>query len=307
MLMKSSSVAFCSGCLVLLIAIDITRRHFASPAPDQSPAELIATAAPAENNGAAKIKTPSPVPKTTPISGTAKLIQQILGALNSTNAADQEMIFTNQLIALIKTDPWAAAHFAESADAQPWRTELMRVVAKNWASTDPNEAAKWVAQLSDPGEKDTMLSCVCFETAQNNVQQAIQIVEQQGLDTRREVMLGNLAEQWATNDFPGALDWAENYPPGDSRDNLLLHIVLTESRAHPQEAADIVATQITTGNIQEEAAYSVVDTWAWQDLAAAKSWVNQFPEGELKERALNQISRIASAQTSTLTSSGNPN
>jgi hypothetical protein len=50
-----------------------------------------------------------------------------------------------------------------------------------------------------------------------------------------------------------------------------------------------------------------VDSWAWQDLAAAKSWVNQFPEGELKERALNQISRIASAQTSTLTSSGNSN
>ena len=96
----------------------------------------------------------------------ATLIRQIKDALNSDNPRDQAMIFTNQLLALIKSDRWAAARFAESPEAGEWRTELMRVTAQNWAAANATEAAKWAAQLADPNESDTMLGCVCFQAAQ---------------------------------------------------------------------------------------------------------------------------------------------
>ncbi len=238
-------------------------------------------------------------PLVTPVSvDTATLLRQIKEALNSGNPGDQALIFTNQLLALIKADPRAAARFAESPDAGEWRTELMRVTAQNWAAADPTAAANWVAQLGDSNERDTMLSCVCFQAAKTGVVAAIQILEQQGLNDRREVMLGNLAQTWAATDLPDALAWAGHYPADKTRDNLFLHIALAENEVDPKAAAQIVADQIAPGETQNQAAFSVLDNWAWQDPASASAWVAQFPDGEFKDRALQQISRITEVQAS---------
>ena len=176
----------------------------------------------------------------------------------------------------------------------------MRVVAQKWAAANPEAAAKWVARLADSNERDTMLSCVCFQVAEADPRQAIQILEQQGPgNDRREMMLGNLAQQWAAQDLQAATTWASSYPAGENRDNLFLHIALAQSQTDPAEAAQMVAEQISPGPIQEEAAMSVLQKWAMQDMAGATAWAAQFPAGECYDRARTELAGIATANQST--------
>jgi hypothetical protein len=237
----------------------------------------------------------------------ADLLKEIQSALNSDEPGVQAMIFTNQLIALIEADPWAAARFAESAEAGAWRTELMRVVAQKWAESDPQEAMKWVASLADPDERDTMLSCMCFQVADRSPGQAIQLLEQQGPnDDRRDIVLGNLAQRWTEQDLPAATAWADNYPPGEVRDALFLHIALAQSQTDPVQAARMVAGQISPGQIQEQAAISVLQKWAELDLAGATAWAEEFPAGDCSNRARDLLARLAAANQSTTQASTRP-
>jgi hypothetical protein len=223
------------------------------------------------------------------------LVQQIKDALNSGNPGDQELMFTNQLLALIKADPWAAAHFAESLPVGLLRTDVMRVIAQNWSQSNPGDAAKWVSQLADSNERDTMLSCLCFQVAPADSKLAIQILEQQGInDERRKVMLGNLAQQFASQDLPGALAWAGNYA-GEDKDNLVAQIALAEVKTDPAESALIISRQISPGRVQNETALSIVNQWAQTDIAAVTCWVDEFPAGELHDQAIAQIDRIAAS------------
>lgn len=294
--MRKSVLLFCLASFSLCLVIVLSRHR---PAEHQVGQHAI----PSTVKVADSVAADSTGEGQTPNGGTnntnvvESLIRQITAAIHSTNPGDQAMIFTNQFLALIKLHPWAAARFAESPEAGDLRTELMRVIAETWATTKPSEAAKWIEQLSDPNERDTMLGCLCFKVAQVDVPGAIEVLEKEGLDDRREVMLCNLVQSWAANDIQSAFAWVNEYPPGKTRDDLVMHIALAENQTDPKSAAQIVATQINPGETQDEAAFSVVDAWAWQDLPGASAWVAQFPDGDLKTRATSQLSRIAEVKS----------
>jgi hypothetical protein len=295
--MRPSVFLFCMSCLVfcllLLCGITIsTGRHSKQVSESQ-----------VAHNPIAPDLLKSDKPDERPVmlvtdsgSDVTTLIQQIKDALNSSNPNDLEMIFTNQVLALIKADPWTAAHFAETLPDGLLRTDVMRVTVENWSKSDPSEAAKWVSQLVDSNQRDTMLSCLCFQVAQTDTGMAIQILEQQGVDDeRRKAMLGNLAQQLASQNLQGALAWAGNYV-GEDKDDLVAQIALAESKTDPAAAALIISQQISPGPVQNETALSIVNQWAQTDTAAATSWVDEFPAGEVRDKATFTISSIAAYQ-----------
>ncbi|MDB6018244.1 MAG: hypothetical protein JWR19_2733 [Pedosphaera sp.] len=298
--MRTSVVLFCLGGLalsLLITGLGMPLRTVKQPRPSTLPARTAGVRTQLEKN-----KADRPVREQTTLaiaSDTARLLEQIQDGLNSDNPGDQAAVFTNQLLALIRSDPWAAARFAESTEAGSWHTELMRVLAQNWAQLDLPDAEKWVSQISNSDERDTMLGCICFQVAQTDPRLAIQVLEQQGLNgDRREIMLGNLTQQWAVQDLQAAVAWANNYPLNDMRDKLFMHIALAETPSAPVEAANMVAQQISPGPIQEEAAISVLQQWATQDMGAAANWVGQFPPGEVYDRSINVLNGITlSVQT----------
>ena len=55
----------------------------------------------------------------------------------------------------------------------------------------------------------------------------------------------------------------------------------------------MVVEQIPPGSIQTEAVISVLHQWFLRDMAGAAAWVDQFPAGDLKVRAENEMSGIA--------------
>jgi len=231
----------------------------------------------------------------------AALVGRIQQALDAKNFADHAAVFESDLPALMELDPWAGAKLAESAPAGgEWRAELLRTVAQKWPVADPQGVGKWVAGLPDPNERDTILGCACFQIADRDPSLAIRMLVQQGVGSeRREVMLGNLAQQWAALDMPAAVAWARSCPPGRVRDTLLLHVALAQSKVDPEDAAAIVAQQIPPGSTQENAAIAVLQAWAKQDGDGALAWASRFPPGELRDRALREIPQISAAESGT--------
>jgi len=66
-----------------------------------------------------------------------------------------------------------------------------------------------------------------------------------------------------------------------------------QSKSSPTEAAIMVVEQIPPGLIQTETVISVLHQWFLRDMAGAAAWVDQFPAGDLKVRAENEMSGIA--------------
>ncbi len=224
-----------------------------------------------------------------------RLLRQLNGAMQAGDPAARDR-FQTLLAELVRSQPEAAARFAESLEVGEMREEALRRVAQCWTAQDPAGAERWAAQLVSPSERASALSDMCFQIAQTNAAQALFKAEQYGLGTAPGAVLENLAQQWAGQDFYSAVNWVEQQPAGEQRDQMLSRLAFVQSATAPSEAVKMVVDQISPGPIQTEAAISVLHQWAVHDLAGARSWVDLFPAGPLQDRADTELDNIAAYQ-----------
>lgn len=177
----------------------------------------------------------------------------------------------------------------------PWRETALRRVAQDWTAQDAAGAERWAARLPDGGERDSIVAAVCFQVAQSDASQAVEIAERHGLGRAQGAVLENLVQQWAGQDLAGAAGWISEQPAGEARDQLVGRLAYVQSQTEPAAAADIVAGQMSAGPIQDEAAMSVLHQWAVHDPAAAAAWASRFPPGALRDRAQTELRGLAAS------------
>ncbi|HVE15739.1 MAG TPA: hypothetical protein VNB29_03340 [Chthoniobacterales bacterium] len=210
--------------------------------------------------------------------------EEILARLRSNTSRDINTVYFELVPSLVALDPTAAAQWAQEQSNPQWRDDLMMVVAQSWASFDPDAAQNWTAYLTNPPgqprERDNMVSYVAFEVARTDPARAVQVLRETEINPeRREVMVQNLATQWA--DQSGGLkpltNWLVSLPAGEERDRLLARVASSQAQSDPAGAAATVSALIAPGATQERAARDVVRLWAFSDAASAAQWVDRFP------------------------------
>ena len=226
----------------------------------------------------------------------ADLLAQIQVALASTNLDDREIVFTKLLAELVRADPLAAALFAETNSSGDTHDQLMHRVAQLWAATDSPGALNWAATLSNADERDGILTDVCLQVAASDPAKAVKIRSQFVTDDKPNTGLEVLTQRWGEKDFSAALDWALSRAVGEQRDLIIARLAFVQSQTSPIEAATLVVEKILSGGAQTEAVMSVLHQWASRDLEAAAKWVEFFPEGELRSRAINELEGLAKYQ-----------
>jgi hypothetical protein len=246
---------------------------------------------PTQSNPTRSISAPVSPPTTEEV--VAQLLAEIQGAFAATNLGAREFALTNLLPALVIKDAPAAAHLAQAITEVELRETALRRVAQLWAAQDSAGALTWAAALTDADERDAALTDVCRQVARSDLPEAIRLREQFVIDDRPDPALENLAQQWAEKDLSAALIWTLARAQGDQRDQLIARVAFIQSQTAPEEAARLAVEQIPPGETQNEAAISVLHQWALRDLAAATSWVERFPDGPLRERAVLELSSIA--------------
>ena len=166
-----------------------------------------------------------------------------------------------------------------------------------WARKYPAEALTWLENAPDGPRRETMAEIVCPELAQTDPARAVVLAEQcnsSGTNFMKALRDG-LGQQWAEQDMQAACAWALAKPDAEDRDRLLGRIAVVKSKTNPEEAAQWVAEQMSPGAVQDEAAISVIYRWALRDANAAMAWVQLFPEGNLRCRAILEVQNLQEA------------
>jgi hypothetical protein len=210
------------------------------------------------------------------------LVSQIEKAIASGNEVH------DTLPKLVDLDPAAAAALIAKMQPGPLREQYLLRLAQLWAAQHPGAALHWASTLQDDTERVSAIGTVCLEMAQVNPEAAIQAMEKLGLSNDKST-LDNLVQLWAAKDISAATAWAVARAGGDARDSLIARVAYVLSETNPRQAAKMVVNNVPAGEIQSEAAISIVHRWALQDWNAAKAWVDLFPPGALRDRAENEI------------------
>jgi hypothetical protein len=172
------------------------------------------------------------------------------------------------------------------------RAELMNHL-RDWAAKDLDGALTWALQLTNSDERNEALEAVCFGLARKDPAHAVEMA--QTLQQPESVMEG-LVQQWAARDIVPALVWVNDQAVGDQHDQLMQRVAFDLSQTDPTDAAGLVMEQIPPGPVQDEAVMTVLHQWGNQNLQAAASWVQTFPNGQLQERATEELEGIARYQ-----------
>src|SRR3569833_3107565 len=164
---------------------------------------------------------------------------------------------------------------------------LIRKLADVWSQTDALGALAWVQQLPDGPDKENALLTTRYRLASQDPEAAAtQIVNLDESDSTSSLVAA-VAEGWALKDPAKALAWTDTLP--DSEKTLAMaKLVKAWAGRDPATAANFVA-QLSAGEMQNEAARSVISSWANRDPEAAAAWVSQFPDGDLRDRGIDLV------------------
>jgi hypothetical protein len=163
--------------------------------------------------------------------------------------------------------------------------------AREWARQNPEDASAWLSNAPAGPKRDTVAEMVCAQLAQTDPAQAVTLAEHYAGGCSN--LLENLVHQWADQDEPAARDYALNRPAGEERDRLLGRVAFVLSKENPAEAARLVAEQISPGEIQNEAAISVLHQWLLRDTYSAAAWAQLFSASPIRERALKEAENVS--------------
>lgn len=166
------------------------------------------------------------------------------------------------------------------------REKALRSLAQDWAAEDPTAAERWAASLETSAEREHAMSHICLKVAEVNPDEAANIAQWHRID---KGVVEAIASRWAESDFEAAVVWAGTFSDPETRNRILSRLALARAGTAPEEAAVIVSESLAPGEAQQEAAIAVLHQWLLKDVHAAQRWVEMFPEGALKERAVAEI------------------
>jgi hypothetical protein len=219
----------------------------------------------------------------------AVTVSRIKAALISGDAGEIDQVLSDLLPELIGNAPSLAADLAESLESGRWRVDMLRRVAQEWADRDLVGAQQWAERLPEGEERSSVLTDLCFQMARSDPRKGVEQAEQYGLAGQPGELFGVLLQQWAAKDPNNAADWVKEHSSVDQQDRLIARIALVLADTSPAEAVQMILNDLPAGDAQTESAMSVLHQWAGQDQQGARAWVELFPDGELRERALSEL------------------
>jgi DNA-binding transcriptional regulator YbjK len=219
-------------------------------------------------------------------------IPAVLTCVQSGNYRDVPDEFVKRLVRRwAGQEPWAAASWVERMPAGAARQEAVENVAMEWANHQASEAVHWARQLPGEAEQSAALIAIAYEVTRTEPREALQLVVLLPQTPLRDELICHAAMEWASRDAAGATQWARQLKDEGMRHRILSGVVLAWAEQDPVSAATMAATELPPGRVQADAVVGIVQRWAQSDQAAAAAWVGQFPEGDLRQTALDHLAR----------------
>jgi len=181
------------------------------------------------------------------------------------------------------------------------------IIASEWARQDPAAALAWAASLTT--DKGSAMNSVISEVAKSDPRKAAEMISQMGA-------YRSVAAQYGALDFVDAQTWIRTLPPedqaaalasaigglsntdpaaaakqvaameaGDAKDRLIPDVVQDLARKDPAAAAEFLKQQ-ESERAQRDGMRELMPTWTSQNPTAALAYANSFPQGNVRDSAL---------------------
>jgi hypothetical protein len=158
-------------------------------------------------------------------------------------------------VAMARQDPRAAQQWMQSFTQGRSQRATSRVIngfGASWAATQPEQAAAYLSQVSEPGLRGTLI---------------------------REISANKGQE-----DLRGAWQWLSQYSTEPAYAESARNLLYRWSHLKPQEVAALLP-QVARGDVQSAAAEQLAMSWKQQDATAYNAWIASLPDGSLKSAA----------------------
>jgi hypothetical protein len=185
-------------------------------------------------------------------------------------------------------DPQATAKWVAMLPVGTERAAALDQVAIAWANRDYEAAAKWARQLP-AADKQNVLGSIAQEVVRTDPVKALQFAVELPSSEMRDRVIRHAVAEWATTDANKAVAWARQILDNPLREQLLATAATSWSESNPTAAATLALTDLPPGRIQADTIISIVQRWAQQNSAQAAAWINSFPEGELRQTAIENL------------------
>jgi len=232
-----------------------------------------------------------PPPKPPPATSPDGLARQIEKALSSKDITDWEWVLNILFPALAAKDRAAAARLVAGLPPGDVHEQLLRRLARIWATTDFADAVTWIATLPGAEDRKAAFEDACFQVADTDPGEAINAWERLEF-TADDHVLENLVQSWASKDLPATQAWLATKEPSKFRDQAVARVVYVMAKDKPAEAIAFATAQIPVGPAQTEAVISALNQWAQSDLNGATAWVQRLPNGEIADRARAELAGL---------------
>lgn len=226
-------------------------------------------------------------------------VADIQGTLNDLQHLGQDRLVIDLSQRLLRhwvaSDGHAAAAWAEQLPKSPMRNAALSAVAIEWANVSLGDAAAWAAQLPDETERDSASFAVANEAVRSEPVEALRIAVDLPTSPRLDDLLSRGAMEWASHDGQSAANWALQIQDTPLRDKALAAVAAGWSESDPSSAAELALDEISEGRTQSNAVIEIVQRWAQHEPESAAAWVKQFPEGDLKQTAMENLADLGIA------------
>lgn len=190
--------------------------------------------------------------------------------------------------------PREAAGWATALSAGDNRRFALETAALAWGDRDPASAAQWARGLPDQAERALALTDIADEAVRSDPILALELARSLP-DAIRSEIVPRATREWATQDPAAAADWARRISGESLRATVLAGIATVWSDQDPVKGATLAVKELPAGRLQADAVVSIVQRWVQQSPAVAADWVQQFPDGDLRDAAIENLGKHATA------------
>ncbi|HEU6448262.1 MAG TPA: hypothetical protein VFV23_07490 [Verrucomicrobiae bacterium] len=181
-------------------------------------------------------------------------------------------------------EPSTVAVQADNWDAETRRL-AMDDVAIAWANLQLDDAIAWSKGLPDEGDRDRAISLIANEAVRIDPTVALQLAMSLPINVERNQLVCRAVTEWALTDEPNAQTWSEQISNDILREQAVAAVATVLGNSNPAAAADLAVQELPPGKAQQDAIALIIQHWAQQNPTAAENWVEQTPQGFLREVA----------------------
>jgi len=188
------------------------------------------------------------------------------------------------------------------ADAALWAAHLpdnnfghvvCRELMVSWAEKDLAGAESWIRQQPDSGNKAAAeLSLGNEAAARGQGAAAIALMADAPPSPERDSLLDYSVRQWATTRRDDAVAWLNQVSDSSVRDRMMGNVAVDWAVGDPVAAAGFAATAFSSPAIQQDAIVDIVRSWAASAPDDAAAWVEEFPQGPLRNAASLTVAEV---------------